>query len=155
MIEAILSRPGRFLIIGDCFKEFTVLEQAGWKGLVFFPERKFTGPLSDDLFYSESKFFSVAFSQDSHFVRTMDGYWVKGVSPVDIFDQFGGEKFDLILIDVPMMTRLLWESPPVQVHMPRYHMLRDDGHNTGTRKQAAELGYSVIEDGKDWLVFAR
>jgi hypothetical protein len=51
-----------------------------------------------------------------------------------------------------MFTRLLWYSPQLQDHLPRYYFLKDDGHNENVIEQAKDRGYHAIHEG-EWLIF--
>lgn len=152
----ILENPGRFLMLGHCRPELEDLIKAKWKGLAIVPTGTWgANSLTDDEYYGDVTYIEANLSNDPHFSRLMQGYWVKPLTVRDIFDQYGGEKFDLIMIDVPMLTRLLWYSEQVQVHMPKFHVIREDGHNEAVRVKAAELGYAVRDLEGDWLLMAR
>lgn len=143
-------------MLGHCKPELEHLIKAKWNGIVIAPTGTWgSNSLSDEEYYGDVTYIEAQLSNDAHFSRLMQGYWIKPLTVRDIFDQYGGEKFNLILIDVPMLTRLLWYSVQVQVHMPKFHCIREDGHNEGVCIKASELGYAVAKLEGGWLLMAK
>jgi hypothetical protein len=143
-------------MFGDCEKELGKLVEAKWKGVAVCPIGTWgNASLTDEEYYSDVTYIEAHLSNDPHFTRLVNGYWLKPLTAKDIFDQFGGERFDLIIIDVPMLTRYLWYSDQVQVHMPKYHLIREDGHNEAVVTKAAELGYATRIIEGEWLLMAK
>jgi hypothetical protein len=152
----LITIPGRFLVLGNCEKELTQLIENKWCGIAVLPPNTWgSNSLPDEEYYGDVQYIEAHLSNDSHFTRLMQGYWIKPLTVRDIFDAYGAARFDLIIIDVPMMTRNLWYSDQVQVHMPKCHLIREDGHNEAVIKKAHELGYAsrVIEG--EWLLIAK
>lgn len=155
-ISQTLNAKGTFLMLGHCPKELRQLRALGWKGICVVPAGTFgEKPMDDDAYYGDVVFVEAHLSHDPHFVRTTQGYWVKPLTVRDVFDQYGSQRFSLIVIDVPMMTRDLWYSEQVQVHMPKYHLVREDGHNEEVMKRATELGYATRTVEGDWLLMGK
>lgn len=155
-LSDLLSTPGRFLMLGKCDAELAKLAEAKWSGICVVPPGTWgEKQLSDDQYYGNVAYIEAQLGGDSHFTRRMEGYWVKPLTVREIFDQYGSDKFNIIIINVPMMSRQLWESQQVQVHMPRYHLIPEDGHNEAVVEVAKHMGYGsrVIEG--DWLLMAR
>lgn len=148
----LLSSPGRFLMLGKCVEELQALKAAKWSGLAF---HESWGKLSDEDYYSDIKYFDGYLSTSSHFMQLIDGTWVKPITVKDIFDQFGGDRYDLIIIKVPGLTRNLWYSEQIQVHMPRWHVIEEDGHNEAVIEQAHTLHYASRQMEGDWLLMAK
>lgn len=147
---------GRFLMLGMCPDELKTLKAAKWPGIVVCPEGTFGAKgLSDDDYYGDILYIEGHLSHETHFVRTMGGFWNKPLTVKEVFFQWGAYKFDLIMIDVPMQTRILWYSDQIQVHMPKYHMLKDDGHNEGVIDQARTLHYNADKMEGDWLLLSK
>ena len=146
--EIVKERKGRFLMLGYCADALGLLKVARWTGLAVCPN---WGKLSDDDYYGEITYIDGQLYQENHFQRNMDGVWFKPLTVQDVFMQWGGWYFDIILIDVPMFTRLLWYTPQLQDHLPRYYILKDDGHNAALMDQAKDRGYFCFLDG-EWLV---
>jgi hypothetical protein len=143
-------RVGNFLMLGKCDDELHQLEGLGWKGICVVPPRTFT-TLNDEQYYGNITYIEALLSNDSHFTRVMEGYWVKPLTIEDIFRQYGSWRFDLIIIKVEMMTRYLWYDKTTQDHLPRWYLIEEDGHNEGVIKVAQDRGYDVYRDG-DWLI---
>jgi hypothetical protein len=156
IFSELFARPGRFLMLGYCGNELAHLIQAKWRGIAVVPIGRWgEKSLEDSDYYGDIQYIEALLSNDSHFTRVMQGYWVKPLTAKDIFDQFGGERFDLIIIKVPMMTRYLWYSEQIQVHMPKYHLIEEDGHNEAVLTKASELGYATRIIEGEWLLMAR
>lgn len=151
-LSDLLSTPGRFLMLGKCIPELEALKAAKWVGIAV---HESWGKLNDDDYYGEIKYLDGYLSTTSHFMRLIDGTWIKPVTVKDIFDQWGGDRYDLIIIKVPALTRNLWYSEQIQVHMPKYHLIEEDGHNEAVIQQAQGLYYAskVIEG--EWLLMAK
>ena len=139
-------------MLGKCEPEPEILKKAKWQGLAVASQ---WGTLDDDDYYGDIKYVEGPLSTDPHFTRMMQGTWMKPITTRDIFDQWGSERFTLIIIDVEMLTRLLWYGDQVQVHMPKMHLIREDGHNEGVRIKATELGYACRVLEGDWLLMAK
>lgn len=142
----------RFLMLGKCDKELSMLRAKGCEGVAV---NAVAGDLSDDDYYGKITFIDGALSHETHFQRLMSGKWTKPMTVQDIFDQWGGFRYDLIIIDVPMLTRVLWYSAQILAHMPRYHVLREDGHNEMVIDRAKGLGYAATEIEDGWLLLYR
>jgi len=139
----------RFLMLGKCDKELQLFREMGCEGIAV---NAAPGDLSDEDYYGRITFIDGNLNHEAHFTRLMNGKWVKPLTVKDIFDQWGDKKYNLIMIDVPMLTRYLWYSEQIQVHMPKYHLLREDGHNEAVVEKAKQLGYAAIVIEGDWLL---
>jgi hypothetical protein len=64
-----------------------------------------------------------------------------------LFNQFPGP-YSVISINWESMNRQLWESKPIQDHLPYVYILPEDGHNEGVLHRCWDRGYSAhhVED---------
>lgn len=154
-VSHVLPAKGRFLMLGYDEVLFHLLRERGWTGIVVFPPGTFQRPLSERDFDGEIMLIEGWLQPEGHIVRMMDGVWIKPITVEDIFNQFGAEPFSLIAISETMIIRKLWETPQVQVHMPRFHLLKDDGWNQPVVAKAPTLGYSTMGLEGGWLLLTR
>lgn len=150
-----LPDNGRFLMLGCDLKLFELLRGRGWEGIMVFPPGTWEHPLDDRDFEGKIMFVEGWINPESHIVRMADGIWIKPITVADIFNQFGDKRFDLIAISESMIIRKLWETEQVQVHMPRFHLLKDDGWNQPVREKAPKLGYAHMDLEDDWLLLVK
>jgi hypothetical protein len=148
LTDIAVSLKGRFLMLGKCDAELSTLKAAGWSGVA---ASQSWGALKDDDYYGSVTFIDGMLHYSAQFTQTMQGTWVKPVTPQEIMDQFGDPKFDLVLINVEMMTRYLWYLPQIQDHLPRYYVISDDGHSEDAIQHAKDRGYWVHRAG-EWLI---
>lgn len=154
-IEYALPDKGRFLMLGYEPKLFTMLRDRGWEGICVFPPNTFKRPLDDLDFDGTIMLIEGWLQPEGHIVRLTDGIWIKPITVADIFNQFGNKPFDLIAISENMIIRKLWETEQVQVHMPRFHLLKDDGWNQPVEAKANSLGYNTMKCEDEWLLLTR
>lgn len=154
-IANMLPGNGRFLMLGFNLSLFEMLRERGWEGIMVFPPGTLKRPIDDRDFDGKIMLLEGWLQPEGHIVRMVDGVWIKPITVADIFDQFGSKPFSLIAISEPMIIRKLWETPQVQVHMPRFHLLKDDGWNQPVEAKAPSLGYSAMKCEGDWLLLTR
>ena len=84
---------------------------------------------------------------DSHFLRLLDGYWVKCCTVEEIFNQFSGP-YDLIWLDIPEKNRMLWYTRQIQDSRPTFYVMPDDNHCENVIKVGKDRGYwsTTIEE---------
>lgn len=130
---------GRFLALGEWSSTLQDLLENGWSGVWAGPNAT---QVRDNL---ESLRCEVG--PDNHFLRLLDGWWVKCCTVEEIFNQFCGP-YDLIWLDVPEKNRMLWYTRQIQDSQPRLYVLPEDNHNENVVKVGKDRGYwnAVVED---------
>lgn len=83
---------------------------------------------------------NVALGPDPHFVKVLDGYWVRQVTIHEVFTRWPGP-YDLIDIRNTGRNRDLWYSEQVQAALPHVYVIGEDGHNEEVVKYARDRGY--------------
>lgn len=134
-------RHTKFLVLGEweeAWKPFVAL--GGWQGTVVASyDRRQVPP---GVIWLDARL-----HQDPHFVQTMLGPWVKGVTVEEVFRQFPGP-YSVIAIDVPMKTRQSWFDKSIQAAGPNLYLLPEDGHNEEVILAAQPRGYTArVDDG--------
>lgn len=135
--------PKRFLAIGDWSPVLDkLLREGGWSGVHADYNGMAAVRAHDNL---ESIFCEVG--PDNHFLRLLDGYWVKCCTVEEIFNQFSGP-YDLIWLDITEKNRMLWYTRQIQDSRPTFYVLPEDNHNENVSKVGKDRGYwgAVVED---------
>jgi hypothetical protein len=144
-LEDVLRPQGKFLLIGEAGPELLALKRAGWSGISVNPRGTWTKEgLPDEDYYGGITYLEAVVSADPHFIRTIEGFWVRPVTVREIFDQWGATRFGLICIADVMLARTAWYTEQIKVHMPDFYLLRDDGHNASLLSAAMGRGYGPI-----------
>lgn len=130
---------GRFLALGDWHPVLEQLLNLGWIGTHVGYDAK---RIHDSL---ESLCCEIG--PDNHFLRMLEGYWVKCCTVEEVFNQFCGP-YDLIWLDVPEKNRMLWYIRQIQDSRPRFYVMPEDQHNENVVKVGKDRGYwnAVVED---------
>lgn len=84
----------------------------------------------------------VEIGKDPHFIRMMDGHWVKAVTVKDVFDRFPGP-YGIIHCDYEGMNRAIWWTDQVQDALPKAYVIPEDGHNEDVREKGRSRGYPI------------
>ena len=135
--------PGRFLLFGSaCTVIAETLEAKGWSGILVSHEET---PLAVG-----RKTLRVEVHQDAHFIQTLEGYWVRGVTVEDIFKQFM-EAFQLIGAVGTEQDREIWMNRSVQGSLAKFYVIGEDGHNEKVVRRAGNRAYQSEVVG-EWLV---
>jgi hypothetical protein len=131
---------GRFLALGDWSPTLDDLLDNGWSGVhVGWDARRVHGSLES---------VQCELGVDPHFLRILDGYFVKCCTMSEVFNQFGGH-YDVVWFDVPEKNRMLWYTATGQACSPRIYVMPDDGHNEDVIKLAIHRGYwNVTVEGR-------
>lgn len=83
---------------------------------------------------------NVCLGPDAHFVKLLDGYWVRQVTIAEVFVRWPGP-YDIIDIRNTGRNRDLWHSDQIQAALPHVYVINEDGHNEDVVRNARERGY--------------
>jgi hypothetical protein len=155
-LDDIVRAKGRFLYMGDRGRVLDALRNAGWEGVSINPPGSWgNSPLPDEEYYGGIRYVEAVLSVESHFLRLLEGYWVRAVTIREVFDQWGSPQFDLICITDQMNGRALWNTEQIQLHLPKWYVLPDDGNNAEVVEHAHKRGYSSKRIDGQLLVLRR
>jgi hypothetical protein len=127
---------GQFLCFGETQKLSRYLMSLGWTGVSVYSQIE---PNYD--IRPQEKVIVGEVGPDSHFVLTLDDYWVKAFTVKEIFNQFPGP-YHLIFMSNTGRDRELWYTDSVQSALPASYILAEDGHNEDVIRLGIDRGYT-------------
>lgn len=112
----------------------------GWTGCAVRPWQAFERPASGGSLIETIG----PLHRDAHFMKLVNGYWVRAITVEQIFRQWGFD-YDLILIDYPDLNRHIWDECRKYVHAARMIVLPEDDHNEEVRAWATLKHWKTSE----------
>ena len=132
---------GRYLVFSAGAALAEDLEATGWSGVCVAPRPPECEVPQDRVHIAAH------IGPDAHIVKMLAGFWVRAITPDEVFTQFPGP-YDLVAAVGTGRDREIWQSDKVFNHLPKLYVLAEDGHNEGIVQTGRNRGYTpLIVDG--------